>query len=91
MKDAILRKGCFAPIASDRVRREDRPSGFSRRLGGQCPQPLVAGGDECTFLVAGVADMTQGFAAVRLSDSMNWAARDPIASRQSDDDRISIS
>ena len=46
---------------------------------------------ERTFLVAGVAGITQVFAAVRRSDSMNWAARDPRASRPSDDDRISIS
>jgi hypothetical protein len=47
---------------------------------------------ERKFLVAGVAGITQVvFAAVRRSDSTNWAARDPIASRQGDDDRISIS
>ena len=39
---------------------------------------------ERTFLVAGVAGITQVFASERLSDSMNWAARDPIASRRSD-------
>jgi len=66
-------------------------SGLFQRLGGQCLRPLVAEATERTFLVAGVADITQVFAAVRLSDSMNWAARNPVASRQSDDDRISIS
>jgi hypothetical protein len=91
MKDAILRKGCFAPIASDRVRLEDQLSGFFRRLGERCPRPLVTEATERTFLVAGVVRITQVFAAVRFSDSMNSAARDPIASGQSDDDRISIS
>ena len=46
---------------------------------------------ERTFLVAGVAGITQVFAAVCRSDSMNWAAHDPGAPRQSDNDRISIS
>jgi hypothetical protein len=46
---------------------------------------------ELTFLVAGVAGITQVFAAMCRSDSMNWAAHGPGASRQSDNDRISIS
>ena len=46
---------------------------------------------ERTFLVAGVAGITQVFAAMCRSDTMNWGAHDPGASRQSDDDRISIS
>jgi hypothetical protein len=52
---------------------------------------LVAEATERTFLVAGVAGITQVFAAMCRSDSMNWAAHDPGASRQSDNDRISIS
>ena len=91
MKGAMLRKGRFAPIASDRVRGEDQLSGFFRRLGGRAHGPWSREAPERTFLVAGVAGIKQVFAAVRLSDSMNWAARDPRASRQSDDDRISIS
>jgi hypothetical protein len=66
-------------------------SGFFRRLGERCPRRLVTEATERTFLVAEVVRTTQVFAAVRFSDSMNSAARDPIASRQSDDDRISIS
>ena len=46
---------------------------------------------ERTFLVAGVAGITQVFAAMCRSDSMNWAAHGPGASRQSDNDHISIS
>jgi hypothetical protein len=46
---------------------------------------------ERTFLVAGVAGITQVFEAVCRSDSMNWAAHDPGSSRQSDNGRISIS
>jgi hypothetical protein len=78
-------------LLSDRVRREDQLSGFFQRLGGRCPRLLVAVAAERRFLVAGLAGITQVFAAARPSDSMNWAARDPRASRQSDDDRISIS
>jgi hypothetical protein len=74
------------PIGSD----EDQLPGFFR-FSEQCPRPLVAEATERTFLIAGVVRITQVFAAVRLSDSMNSAARDPIASRQSDDDRFSIS
>jgi hypothetical protein len=46
---------------------------------------------ERTFLVAAVAGLPQVFATVCRSDSLNWAAHDPGASRQSDNDRISIS
>ena len=46
---------------------------------------------ERTFLLAGVAGLAQVFEAARHSDSMNWAANDRGASRQSDNDRISIS
>ena len=53
--------------------------------------PWPRGATERTFLVAGVAGIKQVFAAVRCSDSMNWAAHDPGASRQSDNGRISIS
>jgi hypothetical protein len=55
------------------VRREHQLSGFFRRLGGRRQRPSREA-TERTFLVAGVAGITQVFAAVRLSDSMNWGA-----------------
>jgi hypothetical protein len=84
-------EGCFAPIASDRVDERISFPAFSGTSADDAHGPWSREAPERTFHVAGVAGITQVFAAVRLSDSMNWAARDQRAFRQSDDDRFSIS